>query len=69
MKNVLGLGMLAVAVVFIGCMSLGGLFLTDQQKRWKAEGRNTQTRLFDEPYSGNSFHEKAELEAFKLSRA
>jgi hypothetical protein len=41
------------------------LFLTDQQKQWKAEGRNVQTGLFDEPYSGRSFQERAELDAFK----
>jgi hypothetical protein len=49
---------------FIGCFSLGDVFLTNQQKQWKTEGRNIKTGLFDEPYSGKSFHEKVELEAF-----
>jgi hypothetical protein len=40
-------------------------FLQDREKQWKAEGRNVQTGLFDEFYSGRSFQEKSELEAFK----
>ena len=49
---------------FVGCMSFGDIFLTNQQKQWKAEGRNVKTGLFDEPYSGKSFQEKSELDAF-----
>jgi hypothetical protein len=56
-----------VGLLAVGCASLGNLFLTDQQKQWKAEGRNIQTGLFDEPYSGKTFQEKTELEAFKAT--
>jgi hypothetical protein len=54
-------------ITFVGCASLGDLFLNDQQKQWKAEGRNVKTGLFDEPYSGKSFQGKADLEAFKAT--
>jgi len=61
--------LLAFCILFLflsigGCVSLDNLLLSDQQKQFKAEGRNIQTGLFDEPYSGKSFREKTELESF-----